>query len=79
MGVFHLEAYFKICHTFFSCLWGQYSGSCQGDGFFSSFVSIFTGPHDRIYDIEAVEIRRQSVESKWLSHQRQYSKAYNQN
>lgn len=33
--------------------------------------------HDRVHDIKALEKKRQNIENKWLTYQRQINKGYN--
>lgn len=42
-----------------------------------AFASIVLDSSDFIYDVEALEEKNQDAESKWLTYQRQISKAYN--
>lgn len=70
MGISYLKVYLKSNHAFLFSVWGRDDVSYGGNGSFSSssFESRLSDPHDHLYDVEALDKRKNNTENKWLSY-----------
>lgn len=71
--------YFNLSHAILPSLCGRGNGPYRSYGPFTrlTLTTNFRTPHERIYDVEALEEKRQCVENQWLSYKKEMSKAYN--